>query len=450
MAGDPRRRARVAHASVGVLAKASQRGSHPSHPGEGARTLRRRPFRRCPPALAAAATAFMFALCALAIAPPSASSFVDVSADLDGMLIESRGNTSSHVRITETADSVNSPPAPPGSNEYFVTGNPCQGGFGSLCSRVKPGTLLCRGLGVGDGPVFCPRTSVPQAVAPRVRVRFGNGDDTLSFGAGCCRAVIQFGDSLLSDPFRISARGGDDDIRAFISNAGESAFITSSTVATGPWTASLGAGDDRYQGSDGPDIVNGGAGDDVIEGDGSPTGGSADRIRGGSGNDRVDPGPGRDVVRLGAGADRVDARDRGPDSYDGGPGVDRISYRLRTRGITAGVAFTSAGARGEGDILRNFERVEGGRGPDRILGFMFGDGGPGNDVVTGGNRGRFFLTGGPGADTLRGFAGDDIINARDGQRDRRIECGAGFDTALLDRQDPAPVGGGCERVLRRG
>jgi Ca2+-binding RTX toxin-like protein len=130
--------------------------------------------------------------------------------------------------------------------------------------------------------------------------------------------------------------------------------------------------------------------------------------------------------------------------------VDRISYRLRTRGITAGVAFTSAGARGEGDILRNFERVEGGRGPDRILGFMFGDGGPGNDVVTGGNRGRFFLTGGPGADTLRGFAGDDIINARDGQRDRRIECGAGFDTALLDQQDPAPVGGGCERVLRRG
>jgi Ca2+-binding RTX toxin-like protein len=130
--------------------------------------------------------------------------------------------------------------------------------------------------------------------------------------------------------------------------------------------------------------------------------------------------------------------------------MDRISYERRTRGITAGVAFTSAGERGEGDILRNFERVDGGRGPDRILGFRIGNGGPGDDVVTGGNQGRFILAGGPGADTLRGFAGNDIINARDGERDRRIECGAGIDRVLLDRQDPAPVGGGCESVSRRG
>jgi hypothetical protein len=84
-------------------------------------------------------------------------------------------------------------------------------------------------------------------------------------------------------------------------------------------------------------VANGGSGNDVIEADGRERRrvGSGDRIRAGSGNDQVEPGPGRDVVELGRGSDRVDAADPGPDSYHGGPEMDRISYERRTRGISA-------------------------------------------------------------------------------------------------------------------
>ena len=53
----------------------------------------------------------------------------------------------------------------------------------------------------------------------------------------------------------------------------------------------------------------------------------------------------------------------------------------------------------------------------------------GNDVVIG-NR---------GADDLEGFAGRDLIDARDGERDRKIDCGSGPDRVRLDRIDPPAV-----------
>ena len=402
------------------------------------------------------ALALACALVAVLAAPPGATSSVDVSTGLNGMLIESRGDSRSTVVVEESDRFFTgsaAAPRPAGATTYLVEGRPCEFSRNLLgCARVKPRHLLCEPFTFSE-PIVCPRTSLPQAAAPGVRVRFGRGDDRLAFGrvpdapdscsAGLCS-------NFLADPFRINAGGGDDDIRAF-----SRGVVLGENQATGRWTVSLGAGDDRYRGSLGRDVVNGGAGDDVIDADGPDItrdgpGGSGDRIRAGSGDDRVDPGPGRDVVQLGAGADSVDASDDGPDSYDGGPGVDRISYQSRTRGITAGVAFTSAGERGEGDLIRSFERVDGGRGPDRILGFRVGNGGPGDDVVTGGNRGRFVLVGGPGSDVLRGLGGNDIINARDGERDRRIECGAGIDRVFLDRQDPAPADGSCERVERRG
>ena len=77
---------------------------------------------------------------------------------------------------------------------------------------------------------------------------------------------------------------------------------------------------------------------------------------------------------------------------------------------------------------RGDDTLFGGTGRDRLLG------GPGADI----------LTGGTGTDTIAGGPGSDLINARDGIRDI-ITCGAGADTASVDRIDRVT---GCEVVLR--
>jgi hypothetical protein len=46
---------------------------------------------------------------------------------------------------------------------------------------------------------------------------------------------------------------------------------------------------------------------------------------------------------------------------------------------------------------------------------------------------------------LLGGAGNDVINARDGQRDL-VNCGSGVDTAVVDKLDRVV---GCEHVSRR-
>ena len=77
------------------------------------------------------------------------------------------------------------------------------------------------------------------------------------------------------------------------------------------------------------------------------------------------------------------------------------------------------------------DRVNGGAGNDRIFG------------STGGDR----LTGGSGRDRISGGKDDDVIYARDGQRDS-ISCGTGKpDRVIADASDR--VAGDCENVSRR-
>ena len=153
---------------------------------------------------------------------------------------------------------------------------------------------------------------------------------------------------------------------------------------------------------------------------------------------------------AGAGNDVVDAgpeTGRDPDAYDGGSGIDTLSYHQRTTGIFAAAIGSTGGASGNDDIA-GFERINGGAGNDSILGFS-SNGGPGNDVLTGSN-GDDTIVGGTGADTLRGFGGDDLINANDGVADTRIDCSAGIDTVFLDLKDPVPNDAeNCELIDRR-
>ena len=76
-------------------------------------------------------------------------------------------------------------------------------------------------------------------------------------------------------------------------------------------------------------------------------------------------------------------------------------------------------------------------GADRIFGRN------GNDMLAGG-PGADVISGGPGRDLIYGGGEDDVIRARDGQRDE-IDCGTGRDTAFVDRKDSLT---GCERVHR--
>jgi Ca2+-binding RTX toxin-like protein len=83
----------------------------------------------------------------------------------------------------------------------------------------------------------------------------------------------------------------------------------------------------------------------------------------------------------------------------------------------------------------NGDTVRGGPGSDRQFGKS------GNDRVAGGADDDF-LRGGTGHDVMKGKSGIDRINARDGRRDVKINCGPGprrLEGAKWDKGlDPRP------------
>lgn len=151
-------------------------------------------------------------------------------------------------------------------------------------------------------------------------------------------------------------------------------------------------------GTPAPDTLNGTTGGDRIEGD--------------DGDDQISGLEADDCLNGNSGADRLDGGS-GEDLLLGGPGLDRLT----------------------GDPGN--DRLAGGDGNDRV------SGGSGADRLTGG-AGRDSLLGGRGRDSFSGGAGGDSLNAADG-RAERVNCGAGRDTARVDRFDRVFR---CERVRR--
>lgn len=135
----------------------------------------------------------------------------------------------------------------------------------------------------------------------------------------------------------------------------------------------------------------------------------------------------------------------GEDELDGGPGADTISGGNAKDSVAySGAPVTvildglpNDGAAGEGDnILTDVEDVYGTDSADTLVGSAREntlDGMPGNDQITGG----------PGQDGLYGGDGDDTIRSIDGSADR-VECGAGNDSAFVDRRDS--VASDCETI----
>jgi Ca2+-binding RTX toxin-like protein len=205
-----------------------------------------------------------------------------------------------------------------------------------------------------------------------------------------------------------------------------------------------GDGDDQLTSTAAGAELRGDAGKDALRGAGRLVGGAGDdTLTGSDGNDRLVGGPGRDRLNGGAGADElvggndlfeigdaVDPASEGSDRIDGGSGQDKVLYH-NARAVRVDLTARTGGVRGELDVLRGIEHVEGGPGADTLVGDRRAntlDGGGGRDRLEGG-AGADVLDGGPGVDALAGAAGNDVLRAGE-----RMSGGPGNDQ--IDAIDP--------------
>jgi hypothetical protein len=325
------------------------------------------------------------------------------------------------------------------------------------------------------------RISVQAGATDDVTLIDTAGNPLQAWDAGCTQVSDAMVDCTTFSSVDLRLDDGNDHATVDIFLTGIGVFMYGEAghdqLSAGPAGGGIdgGPGNDKLNGGDGHDALHGGDGNDEVKG----LGGS-DEVYGDAGDDLVSgdshKGPAADVV-------------------DGGPGVDRIEQdwndlsgaRLN---LTLGGAADD-GRAGEGDDVRNVERVTAfnpgtfagteagdrievvqvsgpssltGGGGDDFLKTSDGadrlDGGAGADTVDGGFNDDTII-GGPGRDSLAGDhptgecgiywcklpAGNDTIEARDGERDS-VTCGAGTDTVNADAGDV--VAGDCERVNRGG
>lgn len=249
----------------------------------------------------------------------------------------------------------------------------------------------------------------------RDRIEGGRGDDLICSGAGADTVEGGIGDDRIdggdgSDYLRgeggadlISGRGGNDRVfgeqgRDRLAGGGGRDYLTGTA---GRDIIKGGAGADFATGGNGSDELVGGAGDDSLVGDQGD-----DELSGAAGDDVLVPGRGDDVASGGEDDDVIEstfvsptrkepAADDGDDRFDGGGGMDTISYASSYAAVD--VSLAEGRARGDGiDRLRNLEAIVGSRHSDALLG-------NGAD-----NR----LAGGEGDDTIDGGAGTDQVDYR--------------------------------------
>jgi len=258
----------------------------------------------------------------------------------------------------------------------------------------------------------------------------------------------------------LTGSAGDDILMAAWSEVDEETTLTANGAEVGSFPGSPDSlviagldGDDTLSavgfppttslvllGNDGADALTGDATEDaVVDGPGDDfvsAAGGDDAVPNNEGGDELHAGPGEDLFisdavceddLLGGGADRDNANWA---NFDSGVVIDMAAERAGLVG-PGGAAHCSSGALTR---LSAIEDVEGTSHDDMLL----GNGGP-NQLL-----GRF------GDDSYFAAAGDDHILANSGDGDVAIDCGAGFDTALVDHpqyEDPTPVG--CESVEAR-
>ena len=165
-----------------------------------------------------------------------------------------------------------------------------------------------------------------------------------------------------------------------------------------------GAGDQRLNGSN--------RDDDLFGGDGN------DNIGSGIGDDRLFGENGNDVFRVGFSGNQL---------YDGGEGIDTVSYLFGANvdvNLTTGIGGRTDGNPLYVNTLVSIENVSGSNGADRIVG----------------DAGRNVLSGGRGDDRLFGEDGDDLL--RGGRENDTMFGGSGADRLEGGLGDDLLIGGG--------
>ncbi|MEP3888887.1 MAG: calcium-binding protein [Hellea sp.] len=125
-------------------------------------------------------------------------------------------------------------------------------------------------------------------------------------------------------------------------------------------------------------------------------------IVGGDGNIVGDSG---NNVLTGLGGDNTIAGMAGADTMDGGAGIDTLDYSASNAGVNIDLnANTASGGHAAGDVISNFENVDGSDFDDVLVASILGsiiNGGEGNDTMS--------VTGGLNGSILQAGGGDDIL-----------------------------------------
>jgi Ca2+-binding RTX toxin-like protein len=190
--------------------------------------------------------------------------------------------------------------------------------------------------------------------------------------------------------------------------------------------------DDSLTGGETEDALIDGAGNDAVSAGGRddavPNNGGADQLHAGAGEDLFISNAVCDDDLLDGGGDRDNANWA---NFD--PGV-AIDLSLQATGLVGAQGEPHCASPGLLTILQAIEDVEGTKGGDNLV----GDGGDNQ------------LLGRGGPDNYLAGAGNDLILANSGDSDPTVDCGEGFDTALIDFApivDGPPVA--CESVEER-
>ncbi len=168
---------------------------------------------------------------------------------------------------------------------------------------------------------------------------------------------------------------------------------------------STGPGDDHIDATGGTEY-----GEPLASGFTAYGGAGFDMLTGGQGDDRLHGGEDDDLFKTAAAAD-------GGDVYDGGRGIDALTYELRKNVIVVKVdRLANDGEPNErDDVQDSVETLIGGAAGDTLTG---GDasnmliGGPGNDTLNGGNGDDMFLepASALGSDIMNGGPGFDRVD----------------------------------------
>lgn len=190
--------------------------------------------------------------------------------------------------------------------------------------------------------------------------------------------------------------------------------------------------DDSLAGGETEDALVDGAGDDVVN-----AAGRDDALPNNGGADQLHAGAGEDLFISNAACDG--------DSLDGGGNRDNANWANFGSGVTIDMAQRIAGLIGTGGearcddaeeltSLQAIEDIEATNGADNLV----GDDGPNQ------------LLGRAGSDNFFSGVGNDLLLVNSDDTDPAVDCGAGFDTALIDFSpiaDGPPVD--CESIEER-